>query len=135
MASIGHGAKGPSSLPPLFSQCESHGPPIGVGREKKLMLRVVFIKKLLYIIKSIEMINLKTFHLLSLRMHWPNFFSPNIYINLVLFQALEFSRGKCPIIIFPSEIIDCQCSFQLFSNYYLSLAWATLCDEQYERLH
>ena len=31
-------AKGPSSsssLPPLFSQCESHGPPIGVGREKK----------------------------------------------------------------------------------------------------
>ena len=34
LASIGHGAKGPSSLPPLFSQCESHGPPIGVGREK-----------------------------------------------------------------------------------------------------
>ena len=25
----------PSSLPPLFSQCEAHGPPIGVGREKK----------------------------------------------------------------------------------------------------
>ena len=31
-------AKGPSSSlllpPPLFSQCEAHGPPIGVGREK-----------------------------------------------------------------------------------------------------
>ena len=25
----------PPSLPPLFSQCEAHGPPIGVGREKK----------------------------------------------------------------------------------------------------
>ena len=24
----------PPSLPPLFSQCEAHGPPIGVGREK-----------------------------------------------------------------------------------------------------
>ena len=31
-------AKGPSlppPPPPLFSQCEAHGPPIGVGREKK----------------------------------------------------------------------------------------------------
>ena len=31
-------AKGPSSSipPPLFSQCEAHGPPIGVGRKKKI---------------------------------------------------------------------------------------------------
>ena len=31
-------AKGPppSLLPPLFSQCEYHGPPIGVGREKNI---------------------------------------------------------------------------------------------------
>ena len=29
---------GPSSLPPLFSQFESHGPPIGVGREKNNIL-------------------------------------------------------------------------------------------------
>ena len=26
----------PPPPPPLFSQCEAHGPPIGVGREKKL---------------------------------------------------------------------------------------------------
>ena len=34
---LGELAKGPpsSSLSPLFSQCEAHGPPIAVGREKK----------------------------------------------------------------------------------------------------
>ena len=26
----------PPSLPPLFRQCEAHGPPIGVGREKNI---------------------------------------------------------------------------------------------------
>ena len=35
--SVNDKAKGPSSLPPpLFSQCEAHGPPIGVGREKNI---------------------------------------------------------------------------------------------------
>ena len=36
--------KGPSSsLPhPLFSQCEAHGPPIGVGREKNKQETIVF---------------------------------------------------------------------------------------------
>ena len=28
----------PPSHPPLFSQCEYHGPPIGVGREKNVLL-------------------------------------------------------------------------------------------------
>ena len=44
-ASVSHSptgwAKGPPrppSLPPLFSQCEVHGPPIGVGREKNVKM-------------------------------------------------------------------------------------------------
>ena len=38
-------AKGPSSLPPrpLFSQCEAHGPPIGVGREKNVYVMLAIL--------------------------------------------------------------------------------------------
>ena len=37
-------AKGPHPPPPLFSQCEAHGPPIGVGREKNYVFFYVILK-------------------------------------------------------------------------------------------
>ena len=43
-------AKGPSLVPPLslpprplVSQCEAHGPPIGVGREKNSLRATIFL--------------------------------------------------------------------------------------------
>ena len=36
----------PSLPPPLVSQCEAHGPPIGVGREKKVRLQFVGVPRL-----------------------------------------------------------------------------------------
>ena len=42
-------AKGPSSSlllllpPPLFSQCEAHGPPNGVGREKNIVYDYILV--------------------------------------------------------------------------------------------